>query len=233
MAPGSQAGLGPLALPGLGEREARVRVDPNAPPWSAEVRVQIPGVSRCTGFAVAPTEIITAGHCLYSRSLGHTVPAEFIHVLSGYQGGEFLRHALVVSYWLPPGFKIGPGSVPGMDVALLRLPQPVSRTVLPLVPALWGEGAMLAGYSQDFAEALTADTHCRVLGLLINADGWSLRRHSCAGTRGTSGAPLLVQGRDGAWAAAGVQVLAGNGVQGGLAVPSETVQRVLRDAGRS
>ena len=54
-----------------------------------------------------------------------------------------------------------------------------------------------------------------------------LRQHSCAGTRGTSGAPLLVRDH-GRWAAAGVQVAAVEGDIGGLAVPSETVQALLQ-----
>jgi protease YdgD len=115
-------------------------------------------------------------------------------------------------------------------VAVLTLPAPVTRTVLPLAPARWGQPAMLGGYSQDRAEALMADTHCVVLGLLTHPPGLALRRHSCVGTRGTSGAPLLVRDAGGAWAAAGVQVLGNNADAGGLAVPSDTVQRVLNAA---
>ncbi len=214
-----------MLLPGLGPGQARTPVDATRAPWSAVVRVQIPGVSRCTGFAVAPTLIVTAAHCLYGRALGHMLPAASVHVLAGYRAGAFSAHATALSYRLFDGFRVGEGD-PGADVAVLTLERPVTTTVLAWAPTRWGGAATLGGYSQDRAEALLADPDCRVLGV-EHPVALPLRRHNCAGTRGTSGAPLLVRGADGGWAAAGVQVQGNENDAGGLAIPAATVQRLL------
>lgn len=218
-----------MLLPGLGAGQPRTQVDPHRPPWSAIVRVQIPGVSRCTGFAVAPSVVVTAAHCLYGRALGRMLPASAVHVLAGYAGGAFTQHALAASYRLPPAFRTDATADPGSDVAVLTLEHPVTDSVLAWAPTHWGDVAMLGGYNQDRAEALLADADCRVLGLVRPAS-LPLRRHTCAATRGTSGAPLLVHGADGAWAAAGVQVRGNTDDAGGLAIPAETVQPLLATA---
>ncbi len=219
-----------ILLPGLGAQEQRERIDAARLPWSAVLRVQIPGVSFCTGFAVAPRLVVTAAHCLYGRALGRMMPAGSVHVLSGYALGGYSRHSLAISYRLPPEF------VPGLDhqaqagdAALLTLAEPVTNAVLVLVAAESGQRAMLGGYSQDRAEAIFADPDCRVLGTLPDASGRALELHSCAATRGTSGAPLLVRLRNGTWEAGGVQVGAVEGRVGGVAAPASVVQALLRD----
>ncbi len=218
-----------LLLPGLGAQEQRGRIDAAKLPWSAVVRVQVPGVSVCTGFAVGPKSIVTAAHCLYGRRLGHMMPAESVHVLSGYAGGNFARHVIAVSYRVAPGFLAGgENRVQGGDVAVLTLATAVTDTVLVPVAAESGQPAMLGGYSRDRAEVLTADRDCRVLGSLHDAGGSPLILHSCEATFGTSGAPLLVRLGNGAWEAGGVQVGAAEGRVGGVAVPAATVQSLLR-----
>ena len=62
---------------------------------------------------------------------------------------------------------------------------------------------MLGGYQQDRPEALLADTACSVLGLRRDSAGQPMLIHDCAGTRGSSGAPVLAQGPDGGWARGG------------------------------
>ena len=60
---------------------------------------------------------------------------------------------------------------------------------------------MLGGYNQDRAEVIEADTACHVV-----TAGPALLVHDCAGTRGTSGGPVLMRGPDGVWRVAGMQV---------------------------
>ena len=221
--------LAALLLPGLGAREQRGRIDPARPPWSAVVRVQVPGVSRCTGFAVAPRLVVTAAHCLYGRRLGHMMPAESVHVLAGYESGAFTRHEVAVSYRVPGDFRPGDESaVQASDVAVLTLASPLGTAILVPVPAVAGQAAMLGGYSQDRAQTLLADPDCRVLGTVPDRERRTLERHSCEATFGTSGAPLLVRLANGAWEAGGVQVAAAAGRAGGLAVPAARVQSLLR-----
>ena len=191
--------------------------------------VQVPGISRCTGFLLGPRLAVTAAHCLYGVRVRHMLGAGSVHVLSAYSGGDYARHSVAASYRVPAGFVAGDaGRSRGADVAVLTLAQPVGSAVLRLVAARTGAAAMLGGYNQDRAQVLLADPACRVVGTVADPAGRPLRRHSCAGTSGTSGAPLLVrEAGSGEWEAAGVQVAAERGEPGGLAVPAETIEALL------
>ena len=70
-----------------------------------------------------------------------------------------------------------------------------------------GSTVMLGGDQQDHPLVLMADTECRIVGRAIDADGRLLLRHNCTGTRGDSGAPLLIE-KGGEWSTAGVDVAA-------------------------
>ena len=80
-----------------------------------------------------------------------------------------------------------------------------------------GSTIMLGGYQQDHPLVLMADTECRIVGRATDAGGRLLLRHNCTGTRGDSGAPLLIE-KGGKWYTAGVDVAAELGVASGLAV---------------
>ena len=85
-----------------------------------------------------------------------------------------------------------------------------------------GTPVMLAGYEQDRTEVIVADVACRVLGPVRAGDALLLR-HSCAATRGASGAPLLGQVPGLGWAVVGVAAIAGIDAAGGYAVPAATI----------
>jgi protease YdgD len=55
---------------------------------------------------------------------------------------------------------------------------------------------------------LLADPACHVLRTIMERNGGTLIVHDCAGTQGTSGAPLLVR-HAGVWAVLGINVAAG------------------------
>jgi protease YdgD len=221
-----------IVLPGLGPHDPRRVIDTMAAPWGGVVLLQIPGISRCTASLIAPTLALTAAHCLYGRRLGHFVPAEAVHVLSGYAGGAYVRHSIATALRIAPGYDPNrPAATRAADFALVTLAQPLiapdGTLGLDRQPVTAGERLMLGGYSQDRAEILTADTACHAAGLVRLQGGAIMLRHDCTGTRGTSGAPVLARGADGRWRIAGLEVAAVMGESEGLAVPASTIASLL------
>lgn len=195
------------------------------------VRVQVPGVSVCTGFMVAPNIALTAAHCLYGNRLGHFVPADSIHLLSRYASGSFAHHSLVQSYRVAAGYDPrAPGATRGSDAAVLVLAEDVAAApplpiaaIIPLNETILA----LAGYSQDRAQQLQIDPDCRALGVVVDQSGASLLHHSCAGTKGTSGGPILHQDENGGWRVVGLQSGARPQERGGVAVTGATLRLLL------
>ncbi|WP_353857577.1 trypsin-like peptidase domain-containing protein [Azospirillum formosense] len=220
-------------LPGIGAKDRRVVVDATHAPWNSLVKVQSNLGARCTGVLVAPRRVVTAAHCLINRAQ-RFLPASSLHVLFGYERGEYRQHRAVAA--LETG---GPydterrldGLVGDWAVLTLDGDAPEGMPPLPLarVPPEAGTPLMLGGYSQDRAHLVTADTACAARGI-NDTDRGPLLVHDCDGTRGVSGAALLVRtpggdGRaDGAgegWAVAGIAVAAVSGPNPrNIAVPS-------------
>lgn len=220
-------------LPGVGADDRRVPVPVGEAPWRSLVRVQTNLGGRCTGAVVAPTRVLTAAHCLFNGRTRRFFPESSLHVLFGYERGDYSRHARVASVVTDPAYD--PAALrpdPSADWAVLTLgePAPADAPPLPLSdrPAAAGTAAMLGGYSQDRAQILMADRACRILGAIAQGAGAGLIVHDCDATRGTSGGPLLVRAGDG-WAVAGVGVAAGPGPERrNFAVPTARFVTVLR-----
>ena len=217
-------------LPGLGDGARRVTADARVAPWSSLVRVQAPGLARCTGVLVAPNLVATAAHCLYSPRLGHFIPPGAVNVLLGYAAGAHAGHAVAVSYRTAEGFD--PRRVDatrGADVALIHLPATLPGPVLGL--ALGGShgayAVALGGYQQDRAEVLAVDFDCRLSGTVADGEGRALLTHGCAATRGSSGAPVLAQLADGSWRILGIQSGGHPHGRGGVAVPASTLRALM------
>jgi protease YdgD len=209
--------------PGLGSLDARRMVDSTATPWRSLGRVQTGLGSRCTGTLVAPDQVLTAAHCLVAPS-GRLVQPGSLHFLLGYAAGQWTAHRQVVAVRVGPDFDAARRGPPGADWALLKLDSPVGQVpALPLRSARPGERLLLGGYQQDRPEVLMADIDCAVLGTATNA-GLLLLRHGCAGTRGSSGAPLLQEDAAGDWFVTGVAVAATRHQAGGVAVPAASIR---------
>lgn len=208
------------ALPGVGAQDRRAAVDAAAAPWRSLVKVQTNLGGRCTGVLVAPRRVVTAAHCLLNRAQ-RFLPASSLHVLFGYERGDYRGHRTVAA--LAVGGPFDPGRRPAglaRDWAVLTLSgdAPAGVEPLPLVRVPPGPGTplMLGGYSQDKAQIITADTACTALGVAQagaqagQGSPETLLIHDCNGTRGVSGAALLVRGADGrgGWGVAGIAVAA-------------------------
>jgi protease YdgD len=200
-----------------------VIVDATLPPWRSLARLQVPGESRCTAVVVGPRTVLTAAHCLWGRRLGRFMPPGSVHVLSGYAAGQFAHHSIAVSYRLGGGDASRPARLED-DFAVVTLAEPIGNAPLSLAQAdpPVGAAVVLGGYNQDRAEVIEADQQCRIVA---TAPGRLV--HSCAGTHGTSGAPLLARAADGQWQVVGLQVAAFTDHVGGIAVPASRLRAAL------
>jgi len=203
----------PVVLPGVGQG-ARHVIDVSHEPWRLLGRVQTELGARCTGFMVAPSVIMTAAHCLWRAEVANFIQPSSVHFMLGYDTGSWRATARAVRFVIASAYDpFHPLRTSQADRATVILDHPLvtTRELLPIVTAVPGDPAMLAGYQQDRKELAMGDLAChviRVRGQLVD--------HDCAATRGVSGAPLLVQ-KDGKWGIAGIDVTAREGL-GGTAV---------------
>jgi len=199
-----------LAATAARAADPRVVVDPNAPPWNAVAKVQTNTGTRCTGVLIAPTVVLTAAHCLYNRRTGALLQPVSLHVLFGYQRAGYRWHGAVNRVVTGSGFDGGKRQPQAADWARLDLAEPAAAPHLPLFdgPVAAGLPVALAGYNRDRAQLLIGDLGCHVLRAAALPGGGQLVTHDCAGTLGTSGAPLLTR-QNGGWAVVGINIAAG------------------------
>ena len=223
---------GRVILPGLGTAPRRTPVNSAELPWSAVAKINMTGVGSCTGVLIGPTTMLTAAHCMVDHRVGRFVSPGQVHILLGYDRGQFTTHATVARYHVPPSYD--PTQVFGTsfsDVAVLRFDQPISASVVPLAEGDAGPGRalMLGGYGQDRPEVILADANCIVQSLIPDRRGNLVLAHTCAATRGTSGGPVFARSGDGTWRLMGLNVTARTEGQGGGAVPASSIRAFLAE----
>jgi protease YdgD len=152
--------------------------------------------THCTGVVIAPSTVLTAAHCLYNRRTRALLQAGSLHVLLGYNRGEYRWHRAVTRYTAGSGFDGAAGGVQGSDWARLELDGAIPDLVAPVPIATDlpppGVAIALPGYNQDRSQILMADLSCHITGTATIA-GKPLIAHDCDATRGTSGGPLLMR----------------------------------------
>ncbi len=223
----SGATIGPLGL----HHEA---VDEQSYPWSAIGKLFNEAGGQCSGVAIARDKILTAAHCLFSVRTRRFTAAASMHFKIGYRAGRYSVEARIVRYQIGAGFDpLRYQETTDADWAVLTLAENLPADIEPLrlshdaEPS--GTKAVLAGYPQDRAYAMTADRDCELLEReKVNAG--RLLLHTCRGIKGYSGAPILVGG-GGEIRVAGIQIAIrhGAGAPTMLAVPAQAIWHATRE----
>jgi protease YdgD len=186
----------------------REDVDESRYPWAAIGKLYNETGSSCSGVAIAADKILTAAHCLFNFRSQRFIPADALHFLLGYRSGRYTVHARVASYEIGPGFDpLQYDRTSDADWAILTITKNLPAQITPLrlsrnvEPS--GTKATIAGYPQDRAFAMTADSNCE---LREEIDDGRLFLHTCRGVGGYSGAPILVSAGGNEMEIAGIQI---------------------------
>ncbi len=87
--------VGLLATSNNGLKPHREVIDIHKYPWSSVGKINATGYSSghlCTGAVIGPNLFLTAAHCLYNIPSARFMSANSIHILIGYEKGEYRAH---------------------------------------------------------------------------------------------------------------------------------------------
>jgi protease YdgD len=213
---------------------ASTKVDVTAYPWSSIGKFNNSASGSCTSVAISRTEVLTAAHCIFNRRTNRFLQAGSLHVLFGYDRGNYTHHALVNSYVLGPGYDPAKESKTiTSDWAVVTLTASLPASIRPLSPTSGiptpGTPLMTAGYERGTSHVMTADESCEALPLAKTS---GLIANDCHVAQGASGSPLIVM-QDGVASVAGIEVAVGNhnGNDFALAVPMTGIGAALPHQG--
>ena len=211
----------------------REAVDVAQYPWSAIGKLYNETGGSCTAVIVGSDKVLTAAHCIFNYRTQHFIPPGSLHFLAGYHIGKYTAHAHVASYRIGENFDpLHYSATDSGDWAILTLTDMLPPQIEPLnlshdlSPS--GTKAVIAGYPEDRAFAMTADADCE---LREPIDDGRLFFHTCRGTSGYSGAPILVPDGSDKVRIAGIQIamIKGGGTERVLAVPAHIIAQALEE----
>lgn len=187
-----------LALPAAAQEPLPALPEDSRAGWAAVGRINIAGYkdrSFCTGTLIAPTQVLTAAHCVVAD--GALRALDRMTFVAGWDRGELLTFRRIRAAALHP--RVDPGAEripPGDDLALLTLDKPIApRQLAAHAPMRLAEsyGAYaILGYHRKRPNVLNGRFDCARL-----ARSRHVMTLDCAVIPGNSGGPVLRQTEDG------------------------------------
>lgn len=166
--------------------------------WEAVGRIELGDRGFCTGALIADDLVLTAAHCLYDKETGARIDSASLRFLAGWRNGRAEAYRNVSLALAHPGYRFdqtGALTNVGVDVALLRLDQPIRLPQVTPFATDWtptiGEEVGIVSYAMDRSEAPSLQEVCEIMAQRTN-----LMVLTCAVEFGASGAPVFAM-RDG------------------------------------
>jgi protease YdgD len=209
-------------------------VGANDYPWSAVGKLNNGVFGSCSAVLISRQYALTAAHCLFFRYTRRFLPAQALHLVFGFEHGNFRDHLHVSAYHVPPAYDpLRPYETLAHDWALLEIANSVKMTTQPLsiaqdVSPSAIMNLMTAGYAKRTPYRMMADRQCHFVG---RAEDNGLLFDSCEAPEGFSGGPVLVENTDNhSFSVAGIHV--GNQVWQGkvlaISISSDAIWRAIK-----